>query len=89
MTKEQVTADNVVVIYVSHTFTSQNEQDDEIYHINLVDSGKAFVFRDGIATAGAVAAHRPGSASPDHLAFRNADSPEAGKDVLSSHRRNQ
>ena len=48
LTKKQVTADNVVVIYVSHTFSSQNEQDDEIYHINLVDSGKAYVFRDGV-----------------------------------------
>lgn len=48
LTKKQVSADNVVVIYVSHTFSSQNEQDDEIYHINLVDSGKAYVFRDGI-----------------------------------------
>ncbi len=49
LTKQQVTADNVVVIYVPHTFTNQNEQDDEIYHINLVDTGKAFVFRDGLA----------------------------------------
>jgi hypothetical protein len=44
---KQVWADNVVVIYVPHTFASQDEQDDEIYHINLVDSGKAYVFRDG------------------------------------------
>jgi hypothetical protein len=48
LTSQQVTADNVIEIYVSHTFASQNEQDDEIYHINLVDSGKAFVFRDGL-----------------------------------------
>ena len=47
LTKKQVWADNVVVIYVPHTFASQDEQDDEIYHINLVDSGKAYVFRDG------------------------------------------
>jgi hypothetical protein len=48
LTRQQVAADNIVVIYVSHTFANQNEQDDEIYHIDLVDSGKAFVFRDGL-----------------------------------------
>jgi len=48
LTKKQVWADNIVVIYVPHTFANQDEQDDEIYHINLVDSGKAFVFRDGV-----------------------------------------
>jgi hypothetical protein len=47
LSRQQVTADNIVVLYVSHTFANQNEQDDEIYHIDLVDSGKAFVFRDG------------------------------------------
>ncbi len=45
---EQVSADNVVVIFVSHTFASEGEQQDEVYHINLVDSGRAFVFRDGL-----------------------------------------
>jgi hypothetical protein len=45
---QQVTADNIVVIFVSHTFANEGEQQDEIYHINLVDSGKAFVFRDGL-----------------------------------------
>jgi hypothetical protein len=47
LTNKQVWTDNVVVIYVPHTFANQDEQDDEIYHINLVDSGKAYVFRDG------------------------------------------
>jgi len=46
-TGEQVSAENVVVIYVSHTFSNPNEQDDEIYHIDLIDSGRAYVFRDG------------------------------------------
>jgi len=48
LTQQQVAADNVVVLFVSHTFANQNEQKDEIYHINLVDSGSAFVFRDGL-----------------------------------------
>jgi hypothetical protein len=48
LVKQQVWSDNVVVIFVSHTFANQNEQQDEIYHINLVDSGAAFVFRNGL-----------------------------------------
>ncbi len=49
LTGKQVAADNVIVIYVSHTFANENEQQDEVYHINLIDSGRAFVFRDGFA----------------------------------------
>src|SRR5262249_19242473 len=49
LTGRQVAADNVVELYVSHTYANQFEQQDEVYHINLVDSGNAFVFRDGIA----------------------------------------
>ena len=49
LTKEQVAADNVIELFISHTFANQNEQEDEIYHINLIDSGSAFVFRDGLA----------------------------------------
>ncbi|HEY5984174.1 MAG TPA: DUF3048 domain-containing protein [Anaerolineales bacterium] len=45
---KQVSADNVVVLYAAHTFANAGEQDDEIYHINLLDSGRAYVFRDGI-----------------------------------------
>jgi len=49
VTGDDVTADNVVAIFVSHTFANANEQDDEIYHIDLIDSGRAYVFRDGLA----------------------------------------
>jgi hypothetical protein len=49
LTEEQVAADNVIELFVSHTFANQNEQEDEIYHVNLIDSGSAFVFRDGMA----------------------------------------
>ena len=48
LSQKQVATDNVVELYVSHTFMNLNEQQDEIYHINLVDSGIAFVFRDGV-----------------------------------------
>jgi hypothetical protein len=44
-----VTADSVVVLFVPHTFTTQNEAKDEIYHIDLLNSGQAYVFRDGQA----------------------------------------
>lgn len=49
LTGRQIAADNVIVLYVSHTFANENEQQDEVYHINLVDSGNAFVFRNGFA----------------------------------------
>ncbi len=44
-----VTADNVAVIFVPYTFASQFDADDEVYHIDLIDSGNAYVFRDGLA----------------------------------------
>jgi hypothetical protein len=45
----QVAADNVVVLFVPHTFMNENEQEDSVFHINLIDSGNAFVFRNGEA----------------------------------------
>lgn len=44
-----VTADNVVVLFVPHIFANQFDAEDEVYHIDLVDSGNAYVFRDGLA----------------------------------------
>ncbi|MCL4530687.1 MAG: DUF3048 domain-containing protein [Chloroflexi bacterium] len=49
LNNQQVSADNVIVLFVSHTFLNAGEQQDEVYHINLVDSGQAFVFRNGLA----------------------------------------
>lgn len=46
-TGQQVNAENVVVLFVPHTFANQFEAEDEIYHIDLVDSGDAYLFRDG------------------------------------------
>ena len=45
----QVNAENVVVIFVEHTFANQFDAEDEVYHINLLGMGRAYVFRDGIA----------------------------------------
>ena len=44
-----ITADNVVVVFAPHTFANQFEAEDQVYRIDPVDSGKAFVFRDGLA----------------------------------------
>ncbi len=44
-----ITAENVVVIYAPHTFANQFEEEDEVYRIDPVSSGQAFVFRDGLA----------------------------------------
>ncbi len=48
-TSQQVSAQNVVVLYVSHTFVNKYNAEDEVYHIHLVNSGRAFVLRDGVA----------------------------------------
>ncbi|MBI5950766.1 MAG: DUF3048 domain-containing protein [Chloroflexi bacterium] len=42
-----VTTDNIVVLFVPYTFENQFDAHDEVYHIDLVDSGSAYVFRDG------------------------------------------
>ncbi len=49
ITKSQVKADNVVVLFAPHVFATKNEEEDEVYHINLLDSGPAYVFRNGNA----------------------------------------
>ncbi len=44
-----VSAENVIVLFVPHTFKDSFEQEDEVYHIDLIDSGEAMVFRDGFS----------------------------------------
>ncbi len=51
-TGEQVNAQNVVVLYAQHTFANQFDAVDEVYHIDLTGSGRAYIFRDGIAVPG-------------------------------------
>jgi hypothetical protein len=43
-----VTSDNIVVLFVPHIFANQYDAKDEVYHIDLIDSGDAYVFRDGL-----------------------------------------
>jgi hypothetical protein len=52
LTGEPVTADNVVVLFVPHNFANQWDQEDEVYHIDLLNSGNAYIFRNGLAVAG-------------------------------------
>jgi hypothetical protein len=47
-TGQQVNAENVVYLFVSHTFANKFNAEDEVYNINLLDSGLAYVFRDGV-----------------------------------------
>ncbi len=47
LTGEQVTAENVIYLFVPHTFDNQFQEEDEVYHIDLIGLGKAMLFRDG------------------------------------------
>ncbi|MBL8049905.1 MAG: DUF3048 domain-containing protein [Anaerolineales bacterium] len=44
-----ITAENVVVIFVPHIFANPYNSEDEVYNIDLIDYGNAFVYRDGLA----------------------------------------
>ena len=48
LTDLPVMADNVVVLFVQHRFANKYDEEDEVFHIDLYGSGKAYVFRDGI-----------------------------------------
>lgn len=47
VTGEVVHAANVVFLLAHHSFSNTFDQEDEVYQIDLVDSGEAYVFRDG------------------------------------------
>ena len=36
---KQVAADNVITLFVPYTFANENEQQDEVYHVNLIELG--------------------------------------------------
>jgi len=44
-----VTAANVVVLFAPYIFANSYNAHDEVYNIDLIDFGKAVVFRDGVA----------------------------------------
>jgi hypothetical protein len=48
VTGQQVHASNVVFLLAHHAFSNTFDEEDEVYQIDLTDSGEAYVFRDGI-----------------------------------------
>ena len=48
MTGEIVHAANVVFMLVHHNFSNTFDEEDEVFQIDLTDSGEAYVFRDGV-----------------------------------------
>ncbi len=44
-----VMADNLVVLFVPHGFNNDFDRDDQLYRIDLMDSGRAVLFREGRA----------------------------------------
>lgn len=43
-----VSASNVVVLLANHTFANPYDEEDEVFQIEMVGSGEAYMFRDGI-----------------------------------------
>jgi hypothetical protein len=48
VTMQQVNADNIVVLFVPYTFANKYDEEDEVYHIDLLNAGNAYLFRDGV-----------------------------------------
>jgi hypothetical protein len=48
ITGEAVHAANVVFLLVHHNFSNTFDEEDEVYQIDLTDTGEAYVFRDGV-----------------------------------------
>ncbi len=44
---QQISTENVIFLFVPHTFENQFQEEDEVYHIDLIGSGKAYLARDG------------------------------------------
>lgn len=49
LTGFSITAENVVVIFVPYIFANPYNSEDEVYNVDLIDYGNAYVFRDGVA----------------------------------------
>jgi hypothetical protein len=43
-----VHASNIVFLLAHHTFSNTFDEEDEVYQIDLTDTGEAYVFRDGV-----------------------------------------
>jgi hypothetical protein len=47
LTGEQVSAENVVVLVVDHTFKTERDRNEQVFDIVLLAEGQAYVFRNG------------------------------------------
>jgi len=47
VTSAQVNAANVVFLLATYTFSNTFDEEDEVYQVDLTDTGEAYVFRDG------------------------------------------
>jgi hypothetical protein len=47
LTGAQLTADNVIVLVVPHTFHNEFDREDQVFDITLTGSGDAYLFREG------------------------------------------
>ena len=50
LTGQQITATNLVVLVVPHNFKTEFDRNDQVFDIQLLFEGQAYVFRDGLAT---------------------------------------
>ena len=48
VTGEPVHASNIVFLFAHHNFSNTFDEEDEVYQIDLTDTGEAYVFRDGV-----------------------------------------
>ena len=44
-----LTAENIVALFVPHIYANSYNAHDQVYNIDLLDYGDAYVFRDGLA----------------------------------------
>ena len=51
LTDRQISAANVVVLIVNHNFKTEFDREDQVFDIQLVGEGQAYVFRQGRGTA--------------------------------------
>jgi len=48
VTGMEIRASNIVYLLAHHTFSNTFDEEDEVFQIDLTDTGEAYVFRDGI-----------------------------------------
>jgi len=49
---QQISAANLVVLIVPHNFKTEFDRNDQVFDIELLNQGPAYIFRDGLASVG-------------------------------------